>query len=180
MDPSSFVTVARLGRARGLKGEIFADGWVRKGNVPLRRVWLQRPDGVLLNQGEPFEVISSQPFKGREVLRLAGVDSVAAAEALTGSDVVVPRSERPPLDANEYYLADLAGCGVFDRASGRKLGEVAGWQELGGQVLLEVLPEGSGPGKAALVPFVRSICVEIDPQGRRIVVDPPEGLLDLD
>ena len=77
----------------------------------------------------------------------------------------------------EFYLADLVGCEVFDQRSGHKLGQVSGWQEFGGPQLLEVLADGET--QPFWIPFARSICVEIDPQGRRIVVDPPEGLLEL-
>jgi ribosomal 30S subunit maturation factor RimM len=70
----------------------------------------------------------------------------------------------------------LVGCKLIDRATGELLGEVAGVRESGGPVLLEVPREGADP---MLVPFAKAICVEIDPAGRRIVVDLPEGLKDL-
>ena len=56
------------------------------------------------------------------------------------------------------------------------MGRVTGWQECGGPALLEV---DGVEGEELLVPFARSICVEIDPAARRIVVDLPEGLKDL-
>ncbi|MBI5280308.1 MAG: 16S rRNA processing protein RimM [Candidatus Solibacter usitatus] len=186
MEPGSppplegWVLVAVLGRTRGLKGEIYADGRDRPERyAALKRVWVRKPDGEFANQGEPLAVTGARPYKGRLLFRFAGIDSVDAAESLTGCDVVVPRAERPSLPEGEYYLADLVGCGVFDRSSGRKLGTVTGWQESGGPMLLEMTAEGGRPEEAVWIPFARSICVEIDPAGRRLVLEPPEGLLEL-
>ncbi|MBI5083580.1 MAG: 16S rRNA processing protein RimM [Acidobacteria bacterium] len=178
--PEGWVLVAVLGRTRGLKGEIYADGKDRPEHyAALKRAWVRRPDGEFANQGEPLAVTGARPYKGRLLFRFAGIDSVDAAEALTGCDVVVPRAERPALPEGEYYLTDLVGCEVFDRGTGRKLGAVSGWQESGGPLLLEMKAEGGRPDEAVWIPFARSICVEIDPAGRRLVVEPPKGLLEL-
>jgi ribosomal 30S subunit maturation factor RimM len=61
---------------------------------------------------------------------------------------------------------------VVERRSGESLGRVAAWQDGGGAGLLE-LDDG------LLIPFARAICVEIDPARRRIAVDLPEGLKDV-
>jgi 16S rRNA processing protein RimM len=61
--------------------------------------------------------------------------------------------------------------------SGRDVGRVVDLWEVGESTLLVV---DSGPDRdEVLIPFTRSICVAIEPQARRIVIDPPEGLLDL-
>lgn len=178
--PVEWVSVARLGRTRGLKGEIYADGW----NSPerygwLKRVWIRNGRGELLNGGEPLEVASVRPYKGRLILRFAGVDSIGAAESFEQCEAVVPAGERPELGEGEFYVSDLAGCAVYEASTGRPVGAVTGWQDFGGALLLEVAPAGSPPGEAVWIPFTRAICVEIDPAARRIVVDPPEGLLEL-
>jgi ribosomal 30S subunit maturation factor RimM len=61
---------------------------------------------------------------------------------------------------------------VVDRRTGDRLGRVSGWEEGGGAGLLVV-------DEDLLIPFVRAICVEIDPAARRIAVELPEGLKDL-
>jgi 16S rRNA processing protein RimM len=176
----SWVTLARLGRTRGLKGEIYADANEEPERfAELKRVWLRRQDGEFAHGGEALPVVEVRPYKGRLLFRFAGVDSIDAAEGLMECDVVVPREERPALEEGEFYLADLVGCEVFDRKSGRRLGTVSGWRESGGPVLLEMTAEGGRPEEAVWIPFARSICVEIDPADRRLVVDPPEGLLEL-
>ena len=81
-------------------------------------------------------------------------------------------SQRTPLEPGEFFQADLVGCQVVDRRTGQSLGTVSGWEDGGGSGLLVV--DGG-----LLIPFARSICVEIDPAARRIAVELPEGLKDL-
>ncbi len=178
--PSGWALVARLGRSRGLHGEIYADGSLDPDRLAeIKRLWVRSPQGDFLGDGQPFEVLEFRPYKGSLVVRLAGVDSIAAAEPLQGCEAVIPADERPALQPGEFYLSDLVGCDVFHHRSGQKLGTVSGWQQFGGPELLEVVADGLRPEDAVWIPFARAICVEIDPANRRIVVDPPEGLLDL-
>jgi 16S rRNA processing protein RimM len=177
---TGWVSVVRFGRTRGLRGEIFGDVW----NPPdryawLNRVWVRNRQGEFLFGGRPLDVVEARPFRGRLILRLGGIDSAEAAQPLVGCEAVVPREELPPLPDGEYYLSDLTGCAVFDRRTGARVGAVTGWQDFGGTVLLEMEPEGGAPGGPVWIPFTRFICVEIQPEMGRIVIDPPEGLLDL-
>jgi 16S rRNA processing protein RimM len=100
------------------------------------------------------------------------VDTISDAQRLTGVEVRVPASQRTPLDPGEFFQSELMGCDVVDRRTGQSLGTVTGWEDSGGSGLLVV--EGS-----LLIPFARSICVEIDPATRRIAVELPEGLKEL-
>jgi 16S rRNA processing protein RimM len=87
-------------------------------------------------------------------------------------EVRIPLAERTELAPGEFFQSDLVGCEVVDRKSGERVGRVEAWQDGGGSGLLVV--EGG-----LLIPFARSICVEIDVQARRIVVELPEGLREL-
>jgi 16S rRNA processing protein RimM len=100
------------------------------------------------------------------------VDSISEAERLVGAEVRIPIAERTPLEPGEFFQSELMGCEVIDRRTGESLGRVEGWEDSGGAGLLAV--EGG-----LLIPFARSICVEIEPAARRIVVELPEGLKDL-
>jgi 16S rRNA processing protein RimM len=124
-------------------------------------------------------VLAIRPHKGRLAFSFAGVDSIEAAEPFEQCEVVIPAGDRPALEEGEYYLSDLVGCEVIHRGTGLRFGTVTGWQQYGGPELLEVLADGARPGDAVWIPFAKAICVEIDPARRRIVVDPPEGLLEL-
>jgi 16S rRNA processing protein RimM len=175
-----WVRVARLGRTRGLRGELHARACHGADRYKsLRRVWLRRPDGLWAGEGEPFRVEWIRPYKDGLIYKFRGIDQVAAAEALRQCEVLIPKEERPLPGEGEVYLADLLGCEVICRASGHRIGFVAGWQEFGGPELLEVEPEGKPGGALLWIPLVRAICAEIDLAGKRILIDPPEGLLEL-
>ena len=84
----------------------------------------------------------------------------------------MPRGQRMPLEPGEYYESDLIGCEVIEREGGASLGRVTAFEDAGSSGVLEV--EGR-----LLIPFAREICVAIEPEARRIVVDLPAGLKDL-
>jgi 16S rRNA processing protein RimM len=113
----------------------------------------------------------------RLVLKFRGIDSISDAEPLAGADVEVAPEDRVTLDAGEYFLSDLVGCSVVDHASGAPLGVVEGWDETGGPLLLNVRAAHSG--REMQIPFARSICVDVNPAEKRIAVQLPDGLADL-
>lgn len=176
-NPDDWVVIGRLGRARGLRGELLGRahypaaryGW-------LKRVVLRLKDGSLASAGQWFEVESIRDYKDGLVYKFRGIDSRTAAEAVEHADLLVAESDRPLLGAGEFYISDLLGCRVELRSTRRLVGEVTGWQEFGGPLVLEVKPPA---GDVIWIPLVKEICVEIDPSARRIAIDPPEGLLEL-
>ena len=167
---ADWVTVALLGKTRGNRGEVTAFALSSKPEryQALRQVYLYGAPGA----AGPFEVESAWFHGGTLVFQFRGVDNISDAEMLAGAEVRIPASERTPLDPGEYFQSDLIGCEVSDRRTGEALGRVTGWEDSGGAGLL-VLEGG------LLIPFVRAICVEIDPGGKRIAVELPEGLRDL-
>jgi 16S rRNA processing protein RimM len=94
------------------------------------------------------------------------------AEPLAGCEVRVPRAERIELDPGEYFESDLIGCEVIERDGGASLGRVMALRDGGSSGVLEL--EGG-----LLIPFARAICVSIEPEARRIVVELPAGLKEL-
>jgi 16S rRNA processing protein RimM len=172
-----WVAIAILGKTRGNRGEILA---IPLGGRPerfegLERVWLFG-DSPALTTGSRFEIESVWLHDGRPVVKFRGIDSISDAETLTGAEVRLPASEKMPLEEDEVYQSDLIGCAVIERGADAPLGEVTGWQDAGGPNLLQVRMRD---GSEMLVPFARAICVEIDAPGKRIVVDLPAGLKEL-
>jgi 16S rRNA processing protein RimM len=166
-----WVVLAVLRRARGVRGELFAESL---GSPPERFT-----EGLAVNlfrNGEerPAHIDRSWTHNGRLVLKFQGVDSRTAAEALQGWEVRVPEEERPPAPPGQHYLSDLIGYEVVAR-EGNTVGVVTGWLDPGGPALLEVR---SGAAEV-LIPLVPAICVNVDAGHRRITVDLPEGLEDL-
>jgi 16S rRNA processing protein RimM len=122
-----------------------------------------------------YSIASAEPIAEGWLVKLDGVDDRDAAEALRGQALTAPRDELPPPGPDEVYLSDLVGCAVVDR-EGAAIGSVSRVVDSGAQELLVVTrPDG----REALVPFIAPIVVSVDEAGRRIVCDPPEGLLDL-
>ena len=104
------------------------------------------------------------------IFKFQGVDTISEAEKLAGAEVSIPFEQRAELADDEVYQSDLIGCEVFD-TTGRLLGVVTEFEETGGTPLLHI--------GDLLIPFAKSICVTIDPANKRIVVNPPDGLLNL-
>jgi len=164
---AGWVAIAILGKTRGNRGEVTAFPLSGK---PERYEALE--EVFLFGSGKRYEVESTWFHQGTLIFKFRGVDSISDAELLTGAEVRVPIAQRTPLDPGEFFQDDLVGCQVVDRQTGQVLGTVSGWEDGGGAGLLAV--DGH-----LLIPFVRSICVEIDPAAKRIVVELPEGLKDL-
>lgn len=167
------MVLAVLRRARGLRGELFAQSL---GSHPDRfvvglPVVLVSPDKA---EEKPAEVEHSWTHNGRLVLKFRGVSSRTDAEVIEGWEVRIPSEARPPAPEGQHYLSDLIGCEVFT-PEGRLLGPVVAWQDNGGPALLEV---ASGSNEI-LIPLVPEICIEVDAAGRRIIAELPEGLEDL-
>jgi len=170
-EENQWVTVARLGRAWGIRGELAAIALTSKPERfhILKEVFLFR-DGQALEPAR-FQVESVREHLRGWLFKFQGVETMSDAELLAHAEVRIPMAERLALEESEHYLSDLVGCEVRDRATGETVGVVTGWQDAGGPGLLEV--------GELLIPFARSICVEIDTAAKRILVDLPEGLKDL-
>jgi 16S rRNA processing protein RimM len=134
-----------------------------------QRVYLRRGEDL-----EAFEVESLVLDRNAYVLKVKGVDTLAAADALAGCEIYAAEADfrRPAADA--FYDFQLIGCRVRTR-DGAEVGEVASILAAGGPVLL-IVRRGRDD---IFVPFTEAICVRVDPEAREVVIDPPEGLLDL-
>jgi 16S rRNA processing protein RimM len=111
---------------------------------------------------------------GMVIAELAGVVDRDRAEALRGLRLYAPRAVLPPTGENEFYHADLVGLDVV-LEDGTVLGTVIAVHDFGAGDMLEIAREAGPP---ALVPFTHAAVPVVDIAGRRVVVDPPEGLLD--
>jgi 16S rRNA processing protein RimM len=156
-------------RAWGVRGELIAiplsDHLERFKN--LGRVYL-----FGTGPAAQFEVESARNVPGSVIFKFRGIDSMDDADRWRGAEVRIPHEERLEPEPGEFFIGDLIGCEVVERGTGGSLGFVTGWAEGGASGLLQVGPD-------LLIPFARSICVSIDVAGKRIEVDLPEGLKDL-
>ncbi|WP_372594684.1 ribosome maturation factor RimM [Actinotalea sp.] len=164
------LTVATIGRARGLRGEVALD--VRT-DTPERRFV---PGAVL--QARPgsgtLTVLRTQAASGTWFVVFEGHEDRTAAEALRGLELVVVEDASDEEDA--WYPHELAGLRV-ERLDGSVVGEVIGLEHLPAQDALLVREV---EGARTLIPFVRAIVPVVDVAGGRVVIDPPLGLLAAD
>ncbi|WP_296764279.1 ribosome maturation factor RimM [Sediminimonas sp.] len=139
-----------------------------------------RPDDIadyaplLTENGEiAFDIQVERPVKNGFAVRLSGVETREAAEALRGVRLYVPRARLPALPDDEFYHVDLIGLEVVD-TGGATLGRVRAVHDHGAGDLLEV--HAPGHTDTVLLPFTRAAVPTVDLAAGRIVADPPEGL----
>ena len=178
--------LARIRRAQGRKGEVFADiltDFPEKFSER-RRLWMiadgshaGAPDGT----PREAELVAHWLHKGGVVLHFAGVDSISAAEELIGLGVAIPRAERAPLGENEAYIDDLVGCALIDVAGPAPIivGEIEDVDKTAGPTPLLVVRASASRDNEILIPFAKSYLRRLDLEGKRVEMALPEGLLDL-
>jgi 16S rRNA processing protein RimM len=171
-DSSELVIIARAVKSRGLKGEIVAELLT---DFPERFETVE--ELILVSPGgeRTTKRLENYWFQNdRVVLKLAGYDDVETAKELVGVEFAIPESERVSLPVDHYYDWELEGCAV--KVGNETIGKVGSVIKTGGAEILVVVDES---GKERLIPLADSIVVKIDVPGKTILIDPPEGLLDL-
>jgi 16S rRNA processing protein RimM len=123
---------------------------------------------------QEYQIESVRSFRSFYIVKLQGVENIEQAQALVGCEVHVPEEDFGPLEKDIYYLHQLEGLSVQTK-SGRKIGIV---RDVLGEGENEVLLVTRGT-EDVFIPFVASICIEVDLAKNTIVIDPPEGLLEL-
>jgi 16S rRNA processing protein RimM len=168
------VVVGRLRRPHGLKGDctlfpltdtpesVFAPG---------REVWLVDLGGETV--AGPFTVERSRSYHREWLVKFAGVESRDALDPFRGSLLGVPQEALGPLADDEVYLHELDGFSVR-LADGTPLGLVSAVYELPAGLMIEV----QGPKREFLLPYKKQFVQQVDRVGRRLVVTPPEGLIE--
>jgi 16S rRNA processing protein RimM len=176
-DPA-FLAVGHLSKAHGIKGELsvwpltdhpegtFAPGVV----LLLADVEGTTPDPDL----PPLRVVAARTHRQGYLVAFGGVDTRNEAEALVGRYLLRERDALEPREAGEVFYHELLGSEVVT-ADGRVLGKVVEVYELKPSDLLEV----RGRDGQYMIPFRKEVVVDMDIEAGRLVVDPPEGLLDL-
>lgn len=184
--PEQWVWLARIRRAQGRKGEVFAEiltDFPEK-FAERRRLWLiPDPDahrGKVTSGPREVELEAHWLHKGGIVLHFQGSQSISDAEALSGLIVAVSLAERAPLDAGAVYVGDLVGCTVYavTEGSATPVGIIEGVDRTSGPVALLVVA-AQGSRDEILIPFAKSYLHRVDLEDKRVEMTLPEGLIDL-
>ena len=164
--------VGVVARAHGRRGEVVVRP---ETDFPEERF---RAGGTLFVEraGEPAEarIRAARFHRGRPVVAFDGVETLGEAEGLRGAELRIPEAALRPLPADTWYEHELAGCSVRT-VGGEEVGTVGGVEGPAGAKRLLVRREGVEVD----VPLVAEICVSIDAGAGAIVIDPPDGLLDV-
>ena len=168
------IALGIIRKAHGVRGEASVEIW---SDVPDRfekisRVTLVSPDESLARD---MTVEGSRFHSGRALVKFAEINSPEELRELQNWTIEIPEHEARALESGEYFLHDLVGLSLIDEAGGDR-GRVIDAFEGGGGVLLTV----TNGGREYDVPFATTICKEVDLAGKRIIVDLPEGLADLE
>ncbi|MGK5112172.1 MULTISPECIES: ribosome maturation factor RimM [unclassified Geodermatophilus] len=171
-EPTDTVVVGRIGRPHGVRGEVTVE--VRTDDPDLRFV----PGAVLLTEPAdrgPLTVAGRRWHREVLLLQLEGIDSREAAETVRNTELHVPLADLPELeDPDVFYDHQLVGL-TARLTDGTVVGEVSAVRHEGSELLVV---RRSGGGEL-LVPFVTAMVPTVDVAGGFVVLDPPEGLLDL-
>jgi 16S rRNA processing protein RimM len=171
------VVVGRIGRPHGVRGQVTVE--VRTDDPDLRFA----PGATLLTEPAsrgPLTIEAARWHSGTLLLTLAGPDGVVvadreAADALRNTQLLVLVDELPELDdPDSFYDHQLVGL-TAELPDGTPIGAVSAVRHEGTELLVVRRPDRTD----LLVPFVSAIVPTVDLAGGRVVVDPPEGLLDL-
>ena len=164
--------VGRIARAHGLKGQVIVNletDFPEARFQPGAELFVERSGQV-----EPLTVTTVRFHRERPVIGLRGIESIADAEPLAGLELRVPLEALAALPQNVFYRHDLIGCRV-ETTSGETVGVVSNVEGTmaGSRLVVD------GAGGEILIPLAAEICREINPAAKRIVIDPPEGLIAL-
>ena len=172
MSPDSsdgLLLVGRVARAHGIRGHVIVNPETDFMEERFR-VGQRLLVGAAAHPRE-YEIEAVRFHQGRPVVRFAGVATMTEAETLSGSELWLREAELGPLPAGTFYRHDLVGCEVRKK-DGEVLGRVTAVEGSLDRSYLVV-------DEHVMIPLVADICVAVDIARRRVTVDPPEGLIDL-
>lgn len=169
---AAMAVVGLIARPHGLRGQVVVNpetDFPEDRFRPNAQVFTRRGDSV-----QALTITTVRFQQGRPVLGLSGVDDMNAALAYSGAELRVPVEWLAPLPEGMFYRHDLIGCRVMTR-SGELVGTVS---DVDGTLAGSRLVVDAANGEV-LVPLAADICTLIDVPGRQIIVNPPEGLLEV-
>ena len=169
----ALVAIGEIARAHGLRGEVrvtpLTDRPERFERVTECVLWDATRD-----ERERRRITAARRHGDALIVAFAGCDSVDDTRSLVGRLIAIPRADALPLPAGSFYPWQLEGA-LVTTEDGQSVGRVTGIERTGAQDLWVV----AGEGREHLIPAVPDIVLEVDVAAGRVVIRPPEGLLEL-
>lgn len=169
------IAIGIIRKAHGVRGEASVELWTDAADRfdDLESVTLVSPDE---KETREVRIESVRAHQGRALVKFAGFEAPEDLRAVQNWSVEIPEEDARELEDDEYFLHDLPGLTLVD-AEGNERGVVVETYEGGGGILLSVR---RADGKTFDLPFAADICTNIDLEAKRMTVNLPEGLDDLD
>ena len=166
---SKLICVGALAGAFGVRGEVRLKSFTSNPDDIANYAPLLTENG-----DKSFEIVITGRLKNGLAARLSGVVKKEQADDLKGTKLFVPRDRLPSLQEDEFYYSDLIGMIVYD-TGGNEIGKVQAVLNHGAGDLLEI--HGANLKMSLMIPFTKEVVPTVDIVSRRIVTDPPDGLL---
>ena len=166
---SPFLEAGRVVGTHGVRGELRVEPWCDSAR------FLTGFSEFYWDGGrEKVKVVSSRPHKSLLLLKLEGVDTVEAADALRGRVLWLARKDAA-LPEGRYFVQDILGLSAVDADSGRVYGKVTDVFPPGANDVYQV---PAGDGKEYLVPAIRDVVARVDPDEGVLELRPMRGIFD--
>lgn len=166
-----YIPIGKIVGTHGIAGLLKLKSFNPKsvGLLSAQQIWLA--DGTSCVS---YTLDEAKPHKRILLLKLRGIDQIDAAEQLVGHELSIPVDVLGTLSDSEYYYLDVVGFDVFDTKE-NYLGKVIDvWLKEGGDLYVV-----EGTDKEHLIPTTREIIEKVDFPNQQVIVDLPEGLLDI-
>jgi 16S rRNA processing protein RimM len=172
MEESRLIPVGKIARTHGIRGLVkilpYGESLALQGAG--EKVFL----AVSLKETPETLTIVSAKSQGKMLLvQFQDLTSIDEAKGIVGLEVLLPEDRLPPTQDDEYYHYQLIGLEVVTK-QGDRIGVLRGIIETGGNDVYSI----DRNGRELLVPAVEGVIADVDLQQNRMVIDPPEGLMD--
>jgi len=161
--------VGKVVRSRGVRGEVVVAPASRDPEklIQLKEVFLERVG----TDPQKIVIQKVRVHSGKLLIKLEGIEDREAAEFLKGLSILVPRSELPELESDEFYIHDVIGLTVEDR-EGKFLGRIIDVYEMpANDVYVMECDE-----EEVWIPAVKNVVLQVDIARKKMVVELPDGL----
>jgi len=180
MTTPEFIIVGRVRKAHGIRGEVVVEPITDAPDAIYasgRRVFAGTASGDLAPDRSELHVASSRPFNEGFLVAFTEIPDRTIAETWRGRYLLVPANELPAPNDDEVYVHELPGMRV-ELESGELVGTVDATYDLPQGLAIDVRRDAPRDGETVLLLFDERTIASVDRAARRIVVTPPEGLLE--
>jgi 16S rRNA processing protein RimM len=170
-EPERLIPLGEIVTTHGIRG------WLKLKPYNSQTTGLLSPTKVVLARVGVHShhcIEASRAHKAQLLIKLEGINGIEEAETLVGSTVAVAEQTLQPLEPGEYYYYQALGLDVYD-TQGKWIGVLTRiWSKKGGDLCVV-----RGKTKEYLIPAVKEIIEKIDLPAKKIIINPPLGLLEL-